>query len=237
MVGEAVFGDNRCKVALADLNANGLFNNYEQDLFRGDRFLVDLNGNGEFDNQFGAEESFPYAQYTRIGGTWYTVEASPDGGTVQIRPSRPTFGTVKSPENVKSVGLSSPKQFQHLEFKDGKAQALSGAYQVRYITLEMVGTDSQRYSTWGQYRSAGPKITVEPNLEATLDEVPALTIQVAVLPTAEANRIELEPRIVDRDGGSFTTLEKGSEHHRPPARLLIKDNDGKQVADATLEYG
>jgi hypothetical protein len=96
MVGEAVFGGKRCKVALADLNSNGLFNDCEQDLFRGDRFFVDLNGNGKF--EFGGEsdstESFSYAQYSKISGKWYTVEASPDGGTVRIQPAHPEFGVI-----------------------------------------------------------------------------------------------------------------------------------------------
>jgi hypothetical protein len=237
MVGEALFEGQRYKVALADLNSNGLFNDYEQDLFRGDRFFVDLNGNGTFDNDQGNQESFPYAQYAKIGGRWYTVEASPDGGTARIRPSQPTFGTVRGPDSMKVVGLSSPKQFQRLDFKEGKAQALSGVYQVRDVTLEIVDKDGPRWSTRGQYRSTGPKIAIEPNQEAALDEVQPLTIQVAALPTSEANALELEPRIVDRHGGSFSTLRKNSERHEPPARLVIKDSDGKQIADAALEYG
>jgi hypothetical protein len=237
MVGEAVFGNKRCKVALADLNSNGLFNNYEQDLFRGDRFFVDLDGNGTFQTGSGGEESFAYAQYAKIGGKWYTVEASPDGGTVQMRPSEPTFGTVKSPGGVKSVGLSSPKQFQRLEFTGGTAEAMTGEYEVRNIVLEMVDRDGQRWSTSGRYRMAGPKITVEPNQEATLGGVLPLIIRVAVLPTSEPNVVALEPRIMDRHGGSFSTLRRNNARHEPPARSVIKDSDGKQIADATLEYG
>jgi hypothetical protein len=237
MMGEAAFGDRRCKVALADLNSNGLFNDCEQDLFRGDRFFADLNGNGTFDDDSGSQESFPCAQYAKIDGKWYTVEASPDGGTVQIRTSQPTFGAVKSPACVKSVGLTSPKQFQRLTFTDGRAEALSGTYQVRNIALEMVDKGGQRWSTYGRYESAGPQIVIEPNQQAALADVQPLTIQVAVLPTSETNLIELEPRIVDRHGGTFGTLRKDTERHQPPARLVIKDRNGKQIADAALEYG
>jgi hypothetical protein len=238
MVGEAELEGKRYKVALDDLNCNGVFNDYEQGLFRGDRFLVDLNGNGKFEYiSDGIEESFPYAQYTAIGGKWYTIEASADGGTVQIRFARPTFGAVKAVGKVKSAGLSSPRQFQRLDFKNGPVQALTGVYQVRDVRLEI--TDEQR-STWnteGGYRQAGPQLAIEPNQEASLGDTLPLAIQVAVLPTAEANTIELEPRIVDRHGGSFSTLRKDNERHQPPARLVIKDSDGKQIADAALEYG
>ena len=84
---------------------------------------------------------------------------------------------------------------------------------------------------------AGPKIAIEPNQEATLHDVQPLVIQVAVLPTSEPNVVALEPRIADRHGGTFSTITRNNSRHQPPARLIIKDADGKQIADATLEYG
>ena len=68
-------------------------------------------------------------------------------------------------------------------------------------------------------------------------DVQPLTIQVAVLPTSEPDTVELEPRITDRHGGAFSTLTKNNSRRQPPARLIIEDNDGKQVADTALEYG
>jgi hypothetical protein len=238
MVGEAQFEGKQCKVALADLDSNGRFNDCEQGLFRGDRFLVDLNGNGKFDNNRGEEESFPYGQYAKIGQKWWTVEASVDGGTVQIRAAQPAFGTVKAPANVKSVGLSSPKQFQRLTFKGGApAEALTGDYQVRDITLEMTDEQGRWWNTEGGYRQAGPKVSIAPNQQSTLGDVLPLAIQVAVLPTADPNVIDLEPRIVDRHGGTFSTLRQNNGRHEPPASLVIKDAEGKTVVEADLKYG
>ncbi len=237
MMGEATFGDKRCKVALADLDSNGLFNNYEQGLFHGDRFFVDLNGNDSFLEGSGPAESFSYAQYTEIAGTWYALEASPDGGTLQIRSARPTFGTVKAPANVKSVGLSSPKQFQQLEFKDGQATALTGTYEVRNIAMEIVDGNGVQWVTQGGYRQAGPQVAIDANQEATLASVLPLTIRVDVRQTSEPGVIELEPQIVDALGGSFSTLRRNNARHEPPAKLLVKDADGRQIAEANLEYG
>ena len=72
-VGEAVIGGKTCKIAIADLNSNGLFNDVEQDLFRGDRFFVNSGAGDRFD------QSFPYGKFTRISGQWYSIVASPDG--------------------------------------------------------------------------------------------------------------------------------------------------------------
>ncbi|MBP7052545.1 MAG: hypothetical protein KBE65_16145 [Phycisphaerae bacterium] len=237
MMGEATFGGKRCKVALADLDSNGLFNDYEQGVFRGDRFFVDLDENGSFSHARGLTESFSYARYTEIAGTWYALEASPDGGTLQIRTARPTFGTVKAPANVKSVGLSSPKQFQQLEFKDGQAKALAGTYEVRNIAMEIVDSNGARWTSRGRYGQAGPQVAIEPNHAATLASVLPLTIRVDVRQTSEPAVIELEPQIVDAFGGSFSTLRRNNSRHEPPAKLLVKDADGKQIAEANLEYG
>lgn len=237
MVGEATFGGKRCKVALADLDSNGLFNNYEQDLFRGDRFFVDLDGDGSFSDGSGGAESFPYAQYAKIGAGWYTVEATLDGGTVRIRPAEPAFGTVRAAEHVQSVSLSAPRQFQRLKFKDGRAMALAGAYHVRDVTLEVVDRSGQRWSTRGRYRPAGPEIAIGANQETTLGDVLPRMIQVAVLTTSDPGTIELEPRILDAHGGTFSTLRKDNSRHQPPAHLVIKDAEGRQIAKAALEYG
>jgi hypothetical protein len=113
------------------------------------------------------------------------------GCTLQIRPAEPTFGTVKTAGSIKSVGLSSSRQFQRLEFKDGKAEALTGTYQVRDVTLEMVDSDGQRWNTSGRYRPTGPSLSTTANQETTLSDVARLTIRVAVLPTSETGVIEL----------------------------------------------
>jgi len=237
MVGEAEFEGRTYKVALADLDSNGRFNDYEQGVFRGDRFFVDFSGDGKFEGGSAGAESFSYGQYSQIGGKWYTVEASADGGTVQIRSARPTFGTVKTAGKVKSVGLSSPKQFQRLDFMNGPAQALTGVYQVRDVWLEITDEQRRTWNTAGGYRQAGPQLAIEPDQEASLGDTLPLAIQVAVLPTADPNAINLEPRIMDSYGGTFSTLTQNGNRHQPPASLVIKDVEGKQVVQADLKYG
>lgn len=237
MMGEAVFGGKSCKVAMADLDSNGLFNDYEQGLFRGDRFFADLNGDGTFGEDSENPESFSYAQYASIGGKWHTVEASPDGGVIQIRPAAPSFGIIQTAGPVKFVGLSSPRQFQRVEFTAGRAQALTGTYQMRGVTLEIVDSVGQRWNTGCTYRPTGPTVAIEPNQETTLADGLPVTIQVAVTPGPEAGVIELLPQITDRHGGSFSTIRKDNQRHEPPAHLVIKDAQGKQIAEAALEYG
>ncbi len=109
-VGTAVFGNRQYKIAIADLNSNGLFNDVEKGIFRGDRFFVDLDGDGKFKHSSRTskpEEGFPYSKYTHIEGKWYSVQATPDGTTIQIVPAQPQFGTVITQKNVETVDLYS----------------------------------------------------------------------------------------------------------------------------------
>lgn len=92
-VGKATFQDKVCKIAIADLDSNGLYNDYEMGTFNGDRFFVDLDGDGDFQSSHKNEdqvENFPYARYSKIGGDWYTIHVTPDGGRFSIAPARLT---------------------------------------------------------------------------------------------------------------------------------------------------
>jgi len=237
MVGEALFDGKRCKVALADLDSNGLFNDYEQGIFRGDRFFVDLDGDGEFRKTDAGPQSFSYARYAQIGGKWYTVEASPDGGTVRIKAAAPLLCTLKTVDCIRSVGLSAPKQYQGIEFDDDRAEAIAGTYELKSVSLELTDGDGQVWSTYGRYRAAGPKVTILPGVEAQLPRILPLSVRVDLAAADEGDVVRLEPSIVDAHGGTFSTLRKSRSRHEPPASLLIKDADGDIVVETKLEYG
>jgi len=236
MVGEALFDGKRCKVALADLDTNGLYNDYEQGLFRGDRFFVDLDGDGKFRKTDAGPQSFSYAQYAQIGGKWYTVEASPDGGTVRIEAATPLLCTLKTIDYIQSVELSAPKQFQSIEFDGGRAEALAGTCQLRQVSLQLTDGDGQVWTTYGRYRAAGPQVTILPGIETQLPHVLPLTVRVAAA-AGDGDVVRLQVSIVDAHGGTFSTLRKNRSRHEPPASVLIKDADGDTIAEAKLEYG
>ncbi len=61
-MGEANFGGKQCKIAIAGLDSNGMFNDVEKGIFTAGRFFVDLNGDGKFKHSSPnsrAEEGFP----------------------------------------------------------------------------------------------------------------------------------------------------------------------------------
>ena len=233
--GQASFNGKQYKIAIADLDSNGLFNDVEQGIFDGDRFFVDLDGDGKFkDSPSKLEEGFPCGRYTRIDGKWYSVEATACGTTIQISPAQPQFATVLAPKYMVSADLHSDTQSQVLHFADGSAEAIAGTYSLASVGLSAVDANSKR--TWqcrGRFRSNPPEITVVRGDETRLDD--ALPLRVCIEPTGKppSDVVALKPTITGANGGVFTCPRA----NRPEGQFEIQDQQGKTVDSDKFEYG
>jgi hypothetical protein len=233
-VGQASFGGKQYKIALADLDSNGLFNDIEQGLFKGDRFFVDLNGDGQFRRPpSGEEESFPYGKYTRISGNWYSIQAAPDGTTIEISPAEPQLGTVSAPKNMVAAELRSDVQFQRLQFSDGSAQAIAGTYTLATVELSAVDNEKRTWQTRGVFRSDPPEVTILPDAETRLSDV--LPLQVSIEPTGEtpSDVVQLEAKITGSNGGSY----RCPRADKFEGTFEVQDQQGKVVASGKFEPG
>ena len=202
-VGKANFGEGQYKIAIADLNSNGLFNDVEKGMFRGDRFFVDLNGDGKFKHPNfyptpGVEEGFPYGKYTRIDEKWYSIEATPDGTTIQITPAQPQLGTVLAQKNIETVELYSDIQSQRLRFSEGSAEAIIGTYDLAVIQLS-----KDEWKCRGTFRSDRPKVIITPGVETRIDDVFPLQISIEPIAKSASDSVELKPKITGANGGSY----------------------------------
>ena len=231
-VGKANFGDTQYKIAIADLNSNGLFNDVEQGIFRGDRFFVDLDGDGKFQHSSRSskpEEGFPYGKYTRIDGKWYSVQASPDGTTIQITPAKPQLGTVLAQKNIETIDLYSDIQSQHLRFSEGSAKAITGTYDLAVIQLSKLN-----WKCRGTFRSDRPQVTIMPGVKTRIDDV--FPLRVSIEPTAKSpsDVVQLKPKITGANGGSYR-CPRG--RGRPEGSFEIHNLKGQVVTSEKLEYG
>jgi len=230
-VGQANFGDRRYKIAIADLNSNGLFNDVEQGIFRGDRFFVDLDGDGKFQyppRSSKTEEGFPYSQYTRIDGKWYSVQAAPDGTTIQISTAQPKLGTVLAQKGITKVDLYSEIQSQYLHFSEGSAEAITGTYNLAVIQLSKL--------TWkcrGIFRSDRPQVTIVAGVETRIDNV--FPLRVSIEPTAKSHSdlVQLKPTITGANGGIYNC----PRITRPEGSFEIQNQQGKVITSGKFEYG
>ena len=234
-VGRAVFDGEEHEIGIADLNSNGLFNDTEQGLFRGDRFFVDFDGDGSFQSSNNAEsESYSYGRYTKIAGKWYTVKARPDGQSIEIAVAQPELATVKAPRGIGTVDLHSPAQSLHLVFSDGSAQAITGTYKVASVQLSLSDSRNRVWTASGSFREEDMRLHVKPDADVQLPEMLPLTVSVE--PTGEAPfaEVSLSAKIVSPAGGAFRTARSAG---RPSGGFEIQDADGKRVAGADFEYG
>lgn len=234
-VGKANFGNSQYKIAIADLNSNGLFNDVEQGIFRGDRFFVDLDGDGKFQHSSRSskpEEGFPYSRYTHIDGKWYSVEATPDGTTIQITPAQPQFGTVLAQKGIATVDLYSEIQSQRLNFSEGSAEAITGTYDLAVIQLltESIGTWMCR----GTFRSDRPQVTIESGVETRIDDVFPLRVSIEPTAKSESDVVQLKPKITGANGGSYR-CPRG--RGRPVGSFEIHSLKGKVITSEKFEYG
>ena len=233
-VGKANFGGKQYKIAIADLNSNGLFNDVEKGIFKGDRFFVDLDGNGKFKyhdifspNEL--EEGFSYSQYTRIDGKWYSIQASPDGQTIEISPASPEFGKVSAQQDVETIGLYSDTQSQRLHFSEGSAEAITGTYDFAFIQLS-----KNDWKCQGIFRSDRPQVIIKPGVDTRIDDV--LPLQISIEPTAKStsNSIELKPIITGANGGTYRCPRNRG---RVQGSFEIQNIKGQTVDSGKFEYG
>jgi hypothetical protein len=222
------------KIGIADLNSNGLFNDIEQGIFRGDRFFVDFDGDGKFhDSPTDLVESFSYGKYTKIMKQWYSIKTSADGTSIQISPAQPKMGTLLAPENIISADLHSDTQSQPVKFSEGSAQAIAGTFDLATIRLSAIDSSNRTWTTRGVFRSNKPTVTIEPGSEARMKN--PLPLQVSIEPAGKSpsDAVKLEVKITGINGAGFSPPRA----ERPEGSFEIKDAEGNVVASDKFEYG
>jgi hypothetical protein len=234
--GQAVICGKMHKIALADLNGNGLFTDPESSgTFSGDRFFVDLNDDGSFRDDKDEEETSAgvgCGEYMKIGGRWHTVVASPSGDRITIAPASPPLGQVQAPAMVGEARLASPRQGCLLHFKDGLAEAVAGEYEIAVVRLAVKDSAGQEFATYASFpREARPKVTVRQGQKVVLPAMgPPLMIETPVSPAADG-AVVIGLRITGSAGEEHLWREVAG------VGFEIRDAAGKVVDSGQFEFG
>jgi hypothetical protein len=223
-LGEAVLGGRRRKIAVADLNSNGLFNDVEQDPFQGDRFYVAPDEAGQF------YQSFPGGKFTQIMGQWYSIVVSPDGGRVEITAAQPPLGRIEAPEQIVGARLNSPAQPLDLDFQDGSDRAVAGTYRVHSVQL----LADSGWALGGTFPDGEPELTVRQGQTVRLAAGLPLKVQPEVV-SDEDRTLRISLRITGAGGETYRwTKRRGSSSQ---AGFEIFDASGQRIASGGFEYG
>jgi hypothetical protein len=234
-VGHANFKDKKYKIGIADLDSNGLFNDVEQGLFRGDRFFVDFDGDGRYhDSKSAEQESFSYGRYTKIAGNWYTIKADPSGSSIEISRASPDITTMRVPRGVNTIDLHSPVQSLHLSFSDGTTEAVAGAYHLAEMGLSMTDSQNRIWTAGGSFREDPLEIDLKRGEDKVLPEVLPFTVSIEPSGKSPFDEITFSAKIITSIGGAFRTPRMAG---RSNGGFEVLDSDGKTVAQATFKFG
>lgn len=228
-VGNAQFDGKMYKVALADLDTNGLFNDPEQGTFNGDRFFVDFNEDGSF-----SSEGYPCGKYTNINGKWHSIVPRPDGTQITICPAQPEFTTFLANAVVKSIDLHSPQQSQKLNFDKGSATAITGRYNLALVELSAT-TDGSPWRCRQFFRTQQPKITITTDKHTKLPAFLPLSAAIEPKDDPETKSIGLNVKITTPCAATSGCPAPVNE--RPKGAFEIQDRKGNVIIADNFEYG
>jgi hypothetical protein len=225
-LGEVIIDGQKMKIAVADINSNGIFNDLEEDLFKGDRFFLH-----EGDDYRLTEDSYPYGGYTFLKGNWYAVESNGAGTRMKVTRANPPCGTLKGLPAGAQLELRSKTQPLVVNFADTGAEAVAGLYKIGQICMPtgegshmMRGTWKNRtmlriYEGSTKQLQAGPPYTLTINLEnggEVEQGVPVFGIKPVIIGAGEEQYLVPQSK---------------------EAAIVIKDAEGKTVHEEQLKPG
>jgi hypothetical protein len=146
--GRVELGGAYRKIALVDCNYNGRYNDVLVPPVRNNRepgcdsIAIDLDGNSKFDfDMSGDWELMPLSRLVKVGGSYYHLDITDDGATVEFRKAQPAFGTLDLGDENVEIKLWSDAAHQHLFSPKGKWRLPAGSYAA--IELKLTETDSE----------------------------------------------------------------------------------------------
>ena len=230
-IGKVVLDGKEYDFAVGDLDSNGMYNDFEERMFRGDRLFVDLNGNGSFKDD---EESIPFSQYVKIAGKWYETAVKPCGDEIVVMPHVGKFGSLKGGKGYSVAKLFADKLNQKVLFHEGVGQVLAGEYKLSQVELACVGEDKKTWKMSGEFREGQPEVKVLEDEQAEMPKLLPLEVSV-VVKEKENGELEIKHQLASVLGGVFRCPRL--DNAQPSGSFSIEDETGQVVLEGKFDYG
>ncbi len=230
------------KVALVDADLSGVFGDAVSS-WGGDRLLIDLNGNGRYDQRGSfpipaAQENRPLSECWQVGSTWWQGTVVGDGNALRVEPVQVEYGDLRCEgPQITALQLASRRYGVFTPgFKGGSAKLPVGEHAVE--SVELTAKDEQGRQ-W-QLSASGP-MGGEESIRITAEQPTELDFSRPLVVSVQAHKqgrgqVYLALGVATAAGQSVRSLAVGRQ--RPPEpTFTITDASGKEVASGKFEYG
>jgi hypothetical protein len=135
------------RVAVVDYDLDGIYNRVFMPSTKGiselrcDVFAIDLDGDSKFHaGKPGGSEIMPFSRMVKVNEDYYSVHVTGDGGMIEFRQTKPSFGELDVGVEEVDLRLWSDAAHQRLRGSGSKWRVPAGKY--RIVSLELTEKDS-----------------------------------------------------------------------------------------------
>ncbi|MBT4818863.1 MAG: hypothetical protein HON70_24355 [Lentisphaerae bacterium] len=232
-VGSLAVGGKEYRVAVADANGNGLFNDRVTASEKGDALFIDLDGHGEWSNVTECQE---LGQYNRVKGVYYSFTVEPDGSRITVTKPEVQWGRIRFASPVRWIGLRSESGWFWFSGKDRDGVDVPpGSYRLSNFTLakrtDAAGNSWEAGGTGAKAKMAPCVVRVG---EASRMELgPPFRLELTA--RQRYGSLDIQGTITGQAGENYTSTERNG--NELPPTITINDPAGRALASATPEYG
>lgn len=243
-VGKLRLDKNTYEVAVVDGNLDGRYDGilslpFEDSYKPGcDIFAIDLSRDGKkwLYSSFWSSEIMPLARMVRVYNTYYGIDITPDGTTLELKKVQPKLGTLDfGGANVK-LKLWSDAADQFLFGSEGSWSLPAGAYSALFLELNEI--DSSRIAwTFKSYRDTGPLRDFEIRVgETTSFKIgPPFSVKTDVKQIRD--RVLIGMKLEGRAKERYRLPVMKGGRRLPAPEFKIVNESGKVLASGQFEYG
>lgn len=145
--GRVVLNGRPHRIAVVDGDLDGRYNRVFVPLAKGirepgcDALAIDLDGDSRFSaGRPGGSEIMPFSRMVKVNEDYYSVHVSDDGGIIEFRQAKPSFGELDVGGKEVDLRLWSDSAHQRLRGSGSKWRVPAGKYGV--VSLELTEKDS-----------------------------------------------------------------------------------------------
>jgi hypothetical protein len=242
--GTAELDGRECRVALVDVNVNGLFDDVWSRGAGGDRLLLDVNGDGQYDltgsfPQTSSDEARPFSRLWQVASRWWEATVAQDGSSLALAPPRVEMGDLRyhGPE-VRMLLSSKHSGWLAVTLTEGTSAFPADEYSLYECRLE--AKDAQG-NTWKAQAMTGEpyaRFEVKPGEDNRFQFGPPFSASLKASPEGPyraGQTINFQATFVGAEGKTYLLTRNGQQ--TPAPKMVIKDESGNELGTYQFQYG